>query len=85
MSGIAKGQVSILCAEIDERVRTFLNWPMAGDWPYLQSEAISSRVRVAGRNAPVAAILAVGANTDSRRKLLGGRADVSVVEPLGTD
>lgn len=85
MSGIAKGQVSLVCAEIDERLRTFLNRPMAGDWPYLQIEATSSRVRVAGLNAPVSAILAVGANTDSRRKLLDGCTDVSVVEPLGTD
>ena len=35
MSGITKSQVSRFCAEIDERVQTFLNRPIEGDWPYL--------------------------------------------------
>ena len=35
MAGISKSQVSRLCAEIDERVRTFLERPIEGDWPYL--------------------------------------------------
>jgi transposase-like protein len=35
MAGLSKSQVSRLCAEIDERVRTFLERPIEGDWPYL--------------------------------------------------
>jgi putative transposase len=35
MSGISKSQVSRLCAEIDEKVKAFLNRPIEGDWPYL--------------------------------------------------
>ena len=35
MEGISKSQVSRLCAEIDERVQTFLCRPIEGDWPYL--------------------------------------------------
>lgn len=35
MSGISKSQVSRLCADIDERVKTFLGRPIEGDWPYL--------------------------------------------------
>ena len=35
MSGISKSQVSRLCGEIDERVNTFLNRPLEGEWPYL--------------------------------------------------
>jgi transposase-like protein len=34
MAGISKSQVSRLCAELDERVRTFLERPIEGDWPY---------------------------------------------------
>jgi putative transposase len=33
MSGVSKSQVSRLCAELDERVGTFLNRPIEGDWP----------------------------------------------------
>lgn len=39
MSGIAKSQVSRLCAEIDERVQTFLARPSEGDWPSLWIDA----------------------------------------------
>ncbi len=35
MSGISKSQVSRLCEEIDDRVKTFLDRPIVGDWPYL--------------------------------------------------
>ena len=33
MSGISKSQVSKLCKEIDERVNSFLERPLDGDWP----------------------------------------------------
>ena len=35
MSGISKSQVSRLCEEIDDRVHTFLERPIEGDWPYV--------------------------------------------------
>jgi transposase-like protein len=38
MSGISKSQVSRLCAEIDDKVQTFLNRPLEGDWPYVRTE-----------------------------------------------
>src|SRR5476651_177940 len=39
MEGISKSQVSRLCGEIDERVQTFLNRPLEGEWPYLWLDA----------------------------------------------
>lgn len=39
MSGISKSQVSRLCEEIDERVHTFLDRPIEGDWPYIWIDA----------------------------------------------
>ena len=39
MSGISKSQVSRLCAEIDDKVKTFLQRPLEGDWPYLWIDA----------------------------------------------
>jgi putative transposase len=52
MAGISKSQVSRLCAEIDERVRTFLERPIEGDWPDLWLDATYLKVREAGRSAP---------------------------------
>ena len=39
MSGISKSQVSKLCKDIDERVSSFLERPLEGDWPYLWLDA----------------------------------------------
>ena len=39
MEGVSKSQVSRLCAEIDVRVRDFLDRPIEGDWPYLWLDA----------------------------------------------
>ena len=54
MAGISKSQVSRLCTEIDERVRTFLERPIEGDWPYLWIDATYVKVREAGRIVSVA-------------------------------
>ena len=85
MSGISKSQVSRLGAEIDERVQTFLNRPIAGDWPYLWIDATYLKVREAGRIVSVAAIIAVGANTDGRREGLGMQVGASEAEPFWTE
>src|SRR5690349_10481006 len=45
MEGICKSQVSRLCAEIDERVQTFLRRPIGGEWPYLWLAATDVRAR----------------------------------------
>ncbi len=71
MSGISKSQVSRLCVEIDDKVQTFLNRPLEGDWPYLWLDATYVKVRQAGRIVSVAVIIAVGVNRDGRREVLG--------------
>jgi transposase-like protein len=71
MSGISKSQVSRLCEEIDERVKAFLDRPIEGDWPYLWIDATYVKVRQNGRVVSVAVIVAVGANSDGRREVLG--------------
>jgi putative transposase len=71
MSGISKSQVSSLCQEIDERVKSFLNRPIAGEWAYLWLDATYLKVREGGRVVSVAAIIAVGVNQDGRREILG--------------
>src|ERR1700737_3846544 len=71
MTGISKSQVSRLCVEIDDKVQTFLNRPLEGDWPYLWLDATYVKVRQAGRIVSVAVIIAVGVNRDGRREGLG--------------
>jgi putative transposase len=66
MAGISKSQVSRLCAEIDERVQTFLERPLDGDWPYLWIDATYVKVREAGRIVSVAVTTAVAVNSDGR-------------------
>ena len=64
MSGVSKSQVSRLCAELDERVGTFLNRPIEGDWPYLWIDATYVKNREAGSIVSVAVIVAVAVNTE---------------------
>jgi len=78
MSGVSKSQVSRLCEEIDERVHTFLDRPIEGDWPYVWVDATYLKVRQNGRIVSVAVIIAVGVNSDGRREVLG--MDIGVSE-----
>jgi putative transposase len=80
MAGVSKSQVSRLCEEIDERVRTFLERPIEGDWPYLWIDATYVKVREAGRIVSVAVTIAVAVNTDGRREVLGMAIGVSEAE-----
>ena len=49
MNGISKSQVSKLCKDIDERVNSFLDRPLEGEWPYLWLDATYLKVREGGR------------------------------------
>ena len=57
--------------EIDERVHAFLDRPLAGEWPYLWLDATYLKQREGGRIVAVAAIIAVAANSDGRREIVG--------------
>ena len=84
-AGISKSQVSRLCEEIDERVKAFLTRPIEGDWPYLWIDATYVKVRQAGRIVSVAVIVAVGANSDGRREVLGMTIGCSEAETFWTE
>ena len=85
MSGVSKSQVSRLCEEIDARVKTFLDRPLEGDWPYLWVDATYVKVRNNGRIVSVAVIVAVGVNADGRREVLGMDIGPSEAETFWTD
>jgi len=82
LEGISKSQVSRLCAEIDERVQTFLSRPIEGDWPYLWLDATYVRCRRDSRIVSVAVIVAMGVNSDGRREVLGMTVGHSEAEPF---
>ena len=84
LTGISKSQVSRLCAEIDERVKAFLSRPIEGLWPYVWIDATYVKVREGGRIVSVAVIIAVGANADGRREVLGMAVGPSEAEPFWT-
>jgi putative transposase len=71
LAGISKSQVSRLCQDIDERVQSFLTRPIEGEWPYLWLDATYLKQREGGRIVSVAAIIAVAANSDGKREIVG--------------
>src|ERR1700687_1944127 len=85
MEGISKSQVSRLCGEIDERVRTFLHRPIEGVWPYLWLEPTYVKARHDHHIVSVAVIVAVAVNSDGRREVLGMTVGNSEAEPFWTE
>lgn len=85
MTGISKSQVSRLCEEIDGRVRAFLDRTITGDWPFVWLDATYIRVRLDGRVVSVAAIVAVGVNSDGQREILGLSLGPSEAETFWSD
>ena len=85
MSGISKSQVSRLCGEIDDKINSFLNRPLEGDWPYLWLDATYLKVREAGRIVSVAVTIATGVNSDGRREVLGMAIGASEAETFWTE
>jgi transposase-like protein len=85
MTGVSKSQVSRLCGEIDDKIATFLNRPLEGDWPYVWLDATYVKVRQQGRIVSVAVIIAVGVNGDGRREVLGMTIGASEAETFWTE
>ena len=56
MTGISKSQVSRLCEDIDIKVKSFLERPIEGHWPYLWIDATYIKVREGGRIISVAVV-----------------------------
>ena len=84
MSGISRSQVLRLCCEIDEKIHSFLDHPLEGDWPYLWRDATSVKVREAGRIVSVAVTIAVAVNDQGRRGALGMAVGQSEAEAFWT-
>jgi putative transposase len=71
MTRICESQVSRLCAELDGRVRTFLNRPLKGTWLYVWLDATYPKGREDRQVENKAVVVAVGVNGEGRREVLG--------------
>ena len=70
--GISKSQVSRICAELDEVVESFLGRPLdGGPYTYLWLDALTQKVREAGRIVNVSVVVATAVNGEGKREIVG--------------
>ena len=70
IAGVSAGQVSQLCAALDEKVRKFREGPL-GESRYVWVDALYEKVRVDERIESMAVVIATGVNLQGRREVLG--------------
>jgi putative transposase len=84
-SGVSRSEVSRLCAEVDERVREFLERPLEGMFPFLWLDATYVKVRDGGRIVSKAIVLAVGLSEEGKREVLGMKLGHAESEEFWTE
>lgn len=70
IAGVSAGQVSQLCATLDDKVRQFRERPL-GESRYVWVDALYEKVRVDERVESMAVVVATGVNPEGRREVLG--------------
>jgi putative transposase len=70
IAGVSAGQVSQLCAALDEKVRQFRERPL-GEIRYVWVDALYEKVREDQRVESMAVVIAQGVNLQGRREVLG--------------
>ena len=79
ITGLSKSQVSIMAKNLDAQVEAFRTRPLdAGPYTFVAADALTMKVREAGRVVNVACLVATGVNADGHREILG--FDVCSVE-----
>jgi putative transposase len=69
---LSKSQVSVMATELDEHVESFRTRPLdAGPYTFVAADALTMKVREAGRVVNVHVLLATGVNADGHREILG--------------
>lgn len=69
IAGVSAGQVSQLCASLDEKVRQFRERPL-GEIRYAWVDALQEKVREDERVESMAVVIATGVNLQGRREVL---------------
>ena len=76
--GVPKSQVSRICQELDEVVESFLVRSLGGvAYPHLWLDALTQKVREAGRIVNVSVVVATAVNTEGQREILGMDVETS--------
>jgi transposase-like protein len=72
---LSRSQVSRMAAELDEHVDSFRHRPLtdAGPFTFVAADALTMKVREAGRVINTVVLVATGVNGDGRREVLGMR------------
>ncbi len=79
VAALSKSQVSEMATHLDAQVEAFRNRPLdAGPYTFVWCDALTIKVREAGRTVNVHALVAVGVNADGGREVLG--LDVAAAE-----
>ncbi|TQM57923.1 IS256 family transposase [Humibacillus xanthopallidus] len=72
ITGLSKSQVSVMARDLDEQVAAFRTRPLNdGPYTFLAADALTMKVREAGRVVKVAVMVATGVNADGYREVLG--------------
>jgi len=72
ITGLSKSQVSVMAKDLDEQVAAFRTRPLHdGPYTFLAADALTMKVREAGRVVKVAVMVATGVNADGYREVLG--------------
>jgi putative transposase len=76
---LSKSQVSVMAKDLDAQVEAFRTRPLdAGPYTFIAADALTMKVREAGRVVNLACLVATGVNADGHREILG--LDVCSVE-----
>jgi len=72
ITGLSKSQVSVMAKDLDEQVAAFRTRPLSeGPYTFVAADALTMKVREAGRVVKVAVMVATGVNADGYREVLG--------------
>jgi putative transposase len=72
VASLSKSQVSEMAAYLDAQVEAFRNRPLdAGPYTFVWCDALTIKVREAGRTVNVHTLIVVGVNADGQREVLG--------------
>jgi transposase-like protein len=72
IEGLSKSQVSRMAKSLDADVAAFRNRPLdGGPYTYVSLDAMTQKVREAGRIVNVALVIATGVNAEGHREVLG--------------
>ena len=72
ITGLSKSKVSQMATDLDSQVAAFRGRPLdAGPYTFVAADALTMKVREAGRVVKVAVMVATGVNADGFREVLG--------------